>query len=256
MKTVVGVFKTREEAIKAANLLQSLGFEGHEVIVLCPGTPDARVESAVPTEDAEQPGIGKAIGSVVGGAVGLSAGVLLGSLLLPGIGSVLALTFGAAAGGLGGAAVGAAAGGALENMLSMGLPKDEIFFYEDALRHGRSVVIGMSGDDEKIEAGRKALEKAGAESLDGARERWWIGLRDAEEVEYQEAENFKQIENTYRQGFIAALEPEARGRSFQDAAGYLKQNFPDCYSEDSFRRGFERGQHYYRNLPQTEEADR
>jgi hypothetical protein len=256
VKTVAGVFRTREEAIKAANLLQSVGFEGQNVIVLSPGTPDARVEAAVPTEDAEQPGIGKAIGSVVGGAVGLGAGAIVGSLLLPGIGPILAVTFGAAAGGLGGAAVGAAAGGALENMLSIGLPKDEIFFYEDALRHGRAVVIGMSDNDDTIEAGRKALEKAGAESLDGARERWWIGLRDAEETEYSEPKKFKQVESTYRQGFCAALEPEARGRSFQEAAGYLKQNYSDCYSEDSFREGFERGQRYYRNLPQREEINR
>jgi hypothetical protein len=190
VKTVVGVFRTREEAIKAANLLQSVGFEGQNVIVLSPGTPEGRVESAVPTEDAEQPGMGKAIGSVVGGAVGLGAGAIVGSLLL------------------------------------------------------------------KIEAGRRALEKAGAESLDGARERWWIGLRDAEETEYSEPEKFKQVESTYRQGFCAALEPDARGRSFEDAAGYLKQNYPDCYSEDSFRRGFERGQDYYRDLPRREEAHR
>ena len=66
MKTVVGIFKTRQEATKAANLLRVAGFEGNNVIILSPGTPDADVEAAVPTEDAEQPGMGKAIGSVVG----------------------------------------------------------------------------------------------------------------------------------------------------------------------------------------------
>jgi hypothetical protein len=114
----------------------------------------------------------------------------------------------------------------------------------------------MLDDDERIEAGRKALEKAGAESLDGARERWWIGLRDAEETGYSEPEKFKQVETTYRQGFCAALEPETRGRSFQEAAGYLKQNYPNCHSEDSFRRGFERGQQYYRDVSHREKANR
>jgi hypothetical protein len=252
MKTVVGIFKTRQEATKAANLLRVAGFEGNNVIILSPGTPDADVEAAVPTEDAEQPGMGKAIGSVVGGAVGLGAGALIASLLLSGIGPVLAVTFGAAAGGLGGAAAGAAAGGALENILSIGVPKDEIFFYEDALRQGRSVVVGLSERDDQIEAGRDALAKAGAETLDAAREKWWIGLRDAEEIAYSKPEDFKRVEESFRSGFAAALEPAIRGRSFDEAEEYLKKNYPDSYQKESFRLGFERGQHYYEKLPKAE----
>ena len=98
MKTVVGIFKARQEAAQAANLLKSVGFEGENVVLLAPRAPDVDVEAAVPTEDAEQPGIGKAIGSVVGGAVGLGAGAMIANLVLPGIGPVLALMFGAAAG--------------------------------------------------------------------------------------------------------------------------------------------------------------
>ena len=76
------------------------------------------------------------------------------------------------AGGVGGAAAGgAAAGGALEDVLSIGVPKDEIFFYEDALRQGRSVIIGLSERDDQIEAGKSALNRAAAETLDSAREK-------------------------------------------------------------------------------------
>jgi hypothetical protein len=246
LKTVVGIFRTRQEATKAANLLQTVGFEGRNVILLSPGASERDVQAAVPTEDAEQPGMGKAIGSVVGGAVGLSAGALIANFILPGIGPVLALTFGAAAGGLGGAAAGAVAGGALENILSIGVPKDEIFFYEDALRQGRSVVIGLAERDHQIEAGRHVLEKAEAETLDAAREKWWIGLKDAEETVYSTPEDFKDVEETFRRGFAAALEPTTRGRSFEEAAEYLKKSHPEFYHEESFRRGFERGQHYYR----------
>ena len=77
MKTVVGIFQTRQEATKAANLLRAVGFEGNNVIILLPGTSDTEVAATVPTEDAEQPGMGKAIGSVIGGAVGLGAGALI-----------------------------------------------------------------------------------------------------------------------------------------------------------------------------------
>ena len=73
---------------------------------------------------------------------------------------------------------------AIENQLSSGLPKDEVFFYEDALRQGRTVVIGTSTDDEVVEKGRAVIERHGAESIDAARDRWWIGVRDAEEEQY------------------------------------------------------------------------
>ena len=252
MKTVVGIFQTRQEATKAANLLRAVGFEGNNVIILLPGTSDTEVAATVPTEDAEQPGMGKAIGSVIGGAVGLGAGALIANLLLPGIGPVLAVTFGAAAGGLGGAAAGAAAGSALENVLSIGVPKDEIFFYEHALRQERSIVVGLSEDDDQIEAGRAALQKAGAETLDAAREEWWIGLRDAEAVAYSKPEHFAHEENTFRSGFSAALEPPVRGRSFDQAVEYLSKNYPDTYRKESFRQGFDRGRHYYEKLSRAE----
>ena len=249
MKTVVGIFKTRQAATAAGNLLKAAGFEADKVIILTPDTPAPVVEKTVPTEDAEQPGMGKAIGSVVGGAVGLGAGALIANLLLPGIGPVLAVTLGAAAGGLGGA--GAAAGSALENVLSIGVPKDEIFFYEDALRKGRSVVVGLSEDDDQIEAGRAALQKAGAETLDAAREEWWIGLRDAEAAVYSKPEDFAQEEDSFRRGFSAALEPKMRGRSFDAAMEDLKANYSDAYQRQSFRRGFERGQNYHQKLSET-----
>jgi hypothetical protein len=248
VKTIVGIFKTRQEATKAAHFLRAAGFEGNNVIILSPGASDPEVEAAVPTEDAEQPGMGKAIGSVVGGAVGLGAGALIANLLLPGIGPILAVTFGAAAGGLGGAAAGAAAGGALENLLSIGVPKDEIFFYEDALRQRRSVVVGLSERDDQIEAARDALKKAGAETLDAAREKWWIGLRDAESAFYSKSGDSAQEEGSFRCGFSAALEPKNRGRSFDAAMEDLKSEYPDACQTESFRRGFERGQHYHKEL--------
>ena len=250
MKTIVGIFQTRQEATKAANLLRAVGFEGNNVIILSPGNSDPEVTAAVPTEDAEQPGMGKAIGGVVGGAVGLGAGALIANLLLPGIGPVLAVTFGAAAGGLGGATAGAVAGDALENALSLGVPKDEVFFYEDALRQGRSVVVGLSERDDQIEAGRDALNKAGAETLDAAREKWWIGLRDAEAAFYSNSVDSAKEEDGFRCGFSAVLEPKMRGRSFDAAAEELKAKYPDAYRKQSFRRGFERGQNYHKQLSQ------
>jgi hypothetical protein len=246
VKAIAAIFATREEAGNAGRELQRIGFAGQEVVILSPGDSPARVE-AVPSEDAEQLGMGKAIGSVVGGAVGLSAGVLLGGLVLPGIGPVLAVTLGAAAVGVGGAVAGGIAGNAFEELMSRGLPKDELFFYEDALRRGDSVLIAFSDNDDYIASARGMLQRCGAEMIDAARDKWWIGLRDAEQSSYTGPDEFARDETLYRRGFTAALEPEARGRSYEEAAEYLETRYPEECGEDCFRRGFERGRDYYRH---------
>ena len=109
---------------------------------------------------------------------------------------------------------GAAVGGALEHALANGLPKDELFVYEDALRRGKSIVVAMTSDAGEQEQAATALEASGAESVDAARKQWWIGLRDAEALEYRaEGFDFERDEETYRQGFEAALSAGTRGRA-------------------------------------------
>jgi hypothetical protein len=244
VKSIAGIFVEQEAAARAGRELQASGLDGRHIILLSPDASAQQIAS-VPTEDAEQAGMGKAVGGVVGGAMGLSTGAIIGSLLLPGIGPVLAVTFGAAAAGIGGAVAGAAAGGIFEDMLTRGVPKDEIFFYEDALRKGHTVLIALADDNEQIDSARDTMRRCGAESIDAARENWWIGIRDAEELQYPDREHFQRHEETFRQGFTAALEPDVRGRSFEEASAYLKKNYPVCCEEISFRRGFERGRIYY-----------
>jgi hypothetical protein len=255
MESIVGVFDTRAAAIEGANRLRSLGFDDARLTVFSPGGVGPDLESA-PTDEGEQPGMGAALGGVVGGALGLSAGAVAASLVVPGIGSVVALTLGAAAvAGLGGAAAGGAVGRALEHYLSMGVPKDEIFFYEQALRQGRSIVVAAWDGDDQIDAARRALEDSGAESLDAAREKWWIGIREVEEGAYAAPDEFRAVEHTFRRGFAAALHPDLREKSYADAAASLRQKYPDDYDQEAFRRGFERGRSYYRRFL-TDEARR
>jgi hypothetical protein len=247
VETIVGIFARREDALSAARRLQSsLGFEGKNLIILSPGAAKADVE-AIPSEDAEQPGMGKALGGVVGGAAGLGAGALIASLLMPGVGSILAISFGAAV-GIGGAAAGAAAGGALEEVWTNGVPKDEVFFYENALRQDRTVLVALSENADQLESGRHVVEASGAEALDAAREKWWIGLRDAERTAYTEPTEFETQEEVFRRGFEAALEPEIRGRSFEKIKDYLQKHYPDDVEDVNFRRGVERGRQYYEKL--------
>ena len=87
--------------------------------------------------------------------------------------------------GAAGATVGATAGGKVERDSYEGLPEDEIFVYEDALRKGRSVVIALAENDGQASLVRDLLHRDGAESVDAAREQWWIGLRSDEHAATQ-----------------------------------------------------------------------
>lgn len=247
MKTAAGIFSDRNDAGRAAARLASVGIGGDDITVLMPGASEAQIE-AVPTDEAEQPGMGKAIGFVVGGAVGAAAGLPLGaavvSLLVPGIGPVIAIGLaGAALLGAGGAAI----GGALESNLTEGLPKDEVFVYEEALRQDRTVVIALVRDDARVEEAREVLESAGADSVDAAREQWWVGLSDVDKNGYAAEE-----EAAFRRGFEAALHRDARGRSFEEARASLQTRYPDD-SGPAFRRGYEQGQAYYRRFSERRE---
>jgi hypothetical protein len=241
MDTITGIFELKTDAALAAAKLRSVGFGEDNITLLTPGSSKRELDT-VPTEEAEQPGMGKAIGAVTGGAVGLAAGTVLANLLLPGVGLVAVLGLGA---GSLGAAAGATGGEALESLLSRGMPKDEIFFYEDALRAGRTVLIAMSDDESQIATGRGILASQGAESLDAAREKWWIGLRDAEDVGYDGPSDIsKSDENIYRCGFEVAQEPGFRGKTLRETQEVLCKRFPDLFDKEAFRRGYTEGQAY------------
>jgi len=253
MEPVVGIFTTRAEADRAIERLKSEGISGPRINLLIPGASEKEIAD-VPITDTEQGGMGEAMGGVVGGAVGAAGGLSLGaaaaSIFVPGVGPVLAIgILGAALLGAGGAVGGAIAGKALEEEMARGLPVDEMFVYEDALRQGRSVVVVLSEGDEQAELARAVLSEAGAESIDSARENWWVGLRDAEREHYSaRGADFGSVEANYRSGFEAALLPQMRGKSYADAVNFLAAHYSATYSEESFRRGYARGQSYYRRL--------
>jgi hypothetical protein len=244
MKTAVGIFRDRRSAESAVTELLSMGFTSDRITLLSPGDPVPTGQ--MPTTEGEPPGTGKAVGTVVGTAVGAGAGFPLGvaasTALIPGIGPIIA------AGVLGAAILGAAGyaiGGALETELTEGVPKDEAFVYLDALRRGRSVVIALAEDEKQAEAARAALRVSGAESLDAARDEWWLGLRSAEREQYVAAgSDFDVDEKSFRRGFEAALSVDAGVRTYGEAQGQLRALAPEFYDRESFRRGFERGLAY------------
>jgi hypothetical protein len=255
MRPTVGIFTSRKDAEQAIEQLQSVGIPPDQVNLLSPGASKEEIHD-VPTSESEQPGMGKTIGGVVGGALGMQLGAAL-SIIIPGIGPVIATGLIATAllGAIG-AVSGAAAGGALETSTTEGLPVDELYVYEDALRQGRTILIALADDETQADAAREALAQAGVESLDAARKNWWVGLRSAEELEYtRQGRDFKTDEPNYRRGFEAALNARTRGKSYQEAGEYLRERYPDAYDQESFRRGYERGQAYYRAARRKENTD-
>ena len=253
MESVVGIFRSSENARRAAENIAKAGLPTERLSVLTPRSSEAEIHSAVATSETEQPGMGKAVGGVVGGVVGATTGMGLGALaasvLVPGFGALAAAELlGAALLGAGGIAGGAAAGGALDEKLSRGLPKDELYLYEDALRRGHSVVFALV-DEDQAERTRAALDAEGAESLDAARESWWVGIRDAERSDYErDGARFADAEPTYRRGFEAAMRPRFRGRRYEEASHDLRDLYPEHFGLDDFRRGYERGLRHARDL--------
>jgi hypothetical protein len=246
MNTVVGVFQSRSVAERACADLAPLGIPERRVSVLTPQMTEREL-AAIPKIEAEQPGMGKALGAAVGGAVGLAGGmgvaeVALSSLVAPGIGPVLGI--GLLSGALL-AAVGAVTGGAIENYMAQGLPGDELLVYEDALRRGRSVVVVTPENNEQEKITRGVLEAAGAETIDRAREMWWLGLRDAEQERYPaDGGKFEDDERYFRAGFEAALHSKNRGKSYQESHKDLGDAEPRLHESGPFRRGYERGREY------------
>jgi len=229
MHSVVGIFSSREAAQNAAKLLM---------------LPDDQVSVVAPRPlQAEDTGIGPALGGAVGGALGVATGSSLGtaaaSLFLPGLGPVVATGVVAALVlGAGGAVAGAAAGNKIEEAMETDPahnPRD-LFFYHEALRRGRAIVLALAETVEEAGSIRSKLASAGGEGLDTIREAWWHDLRENERAEYEG--NFAGDEDDYRLGFEAALEPANRNKGLADSV-----NAPDAY-----RKGYERGYEFLRKL--------
>lgn len=169
------------------------------------------------------------------------------TVLIPGVGPVLALGIaGAALLGVGGVLGGAAIGKAAEDKSTEGIPSDEVFFYEDALRQGRSLVLLLADNDEEEQRALEVLGRAGAESLDAARKDWWIGLRDGEAEHYRAlGHNFELDQDVYHLGFESALRRECRGKTIDEEIDVLKWWYPDTWDTEGFRRGYARGKVFW-----------
>jgi anti-sigma B factor antagonist len=139
METAIGVFSSRERAEQSVKQLRQSGVPDQAVVFLTRSENEAKTI-------AKQ--FGATVGGFVGGATGMSAGVVAATLLIPGVGPVFALGFGAAALlGLAGAGAGAVVGSAASSDAEIPQPTadekcpDDVAFFREVLKEGRSLVV-------------------------------------------------------------------------------------------------------------------
>jgi uncharacterized membrane protein len=139
--TVVGLFRSREQAEEAIRELRARNFDDQDISLI------ARSESGDNDESMSYDNQNLADGTATGGAIGGLAGLLAGAgaLLIPGIGPIIA------AGPLAGALTGIVTGGIAGGLIDYGIPEEEGERYEQELHSGSIMVAAETDDDELAE---------------------------------------------------------------------------------------------------------
>ena len=250
MEVLTAIFETRREAENTVRELRTVGIPESRIGLVTP-EGNARGNTTVPVADTEYPGMGTAMGATVGGAIGAAGGATLGlaaaTLIVPGVGPVLAFgLLGAALFGGTGAALGAAVGDKLEEGLGEGFPHEDVYLYEYALRLSRSIVIVHAENDDQYAKARALLNRTGALDLDSLRDAWWSELRESEQAKYEsDGRDFDADEVSYRRGFEAAQHKQRRGKVYSECEAGLREDYSDEELNEAFRRGFDRGVDYH-----------
>lgn len=138
-RTVVGLFRHRSQAEAAIRDLGAAGFHQDQIgIALQEHLEQGDLLEDAATDVPEGAAKGAVSGGLAGGFVGL-----LGSLLIPGVGPVLA--GGVLVSTLAGAGIGAATGGLLGVLVSLGVPDEDARHFESGFRSGAALVTVDAG---------------------------------------------------------------------------------------------------------------
>lgn len=146
-ESVVGIYKTLDEAEAAVHQLAQSQFPINQVSIVSSGLQSEKdIHGYVTQGDVAKTGAGT--GAWMGGIFGLLVGAAF--LWVPGVGPLIVAGPLAAAlmGGAEGAAVGAGAGGLLGALGGWGVKKQHILKYEDAVKADQYLVVahGTSAD--------------------------------------------------------------------------------------------------------------
>lgn len=147
---VTGLFKDRESAERSYRGVSEHGYSSNEIDVVMSEQTRQRyfgdhgtLELEVGTNVSEGAAIGGAIGSTVGAIAGALAAVGT-TLILPGLGIVVA---GPLAAAVAGAGAGGVTSGIIGALIGWGIPKDRVEHYESGISEG-GIVLGVKPRDE------------------------------------------------------------------------------------------------------------
>ena len=159
METAIGVFASRDRAEQAVRELRRQGVPEQSLVFLTRSENEAEIVAKE---------FGAYVGGFVGGAAGMSAGVVAATLLLPGIGPVFALGFGAAALlGLAGAGAGSTVGSAVSHDAEAPKPtpdekcSEDAAFFREVLKEGRSLIVVRTESQELATSACGILDRLG-----------------------------------------------------------------------------------------------
>jgi hypothetical protein len=145
---VTGMFRDKDSADRAYSTLQSKGYSNNDIHLIM--SDDTRkkhyAHETVKTDIGNKAMEGAGTGSAIGGTVGAIAGAVAAigtTLLLPGLGLVIAGPLAAAAAGAG---IGGASGGIIGALVGSGIPKERAAVYENGVKDG-NIVMGVNARD-------------------------------------------------------------------------------------------------------------
>ncbi len=144
---LTGMFRDRESAEKAYNSALSRGYTKDDVNVMMSdqtrdswfGSDSDMADSELGSKALEGAGAGSAIGGTLGAIIAGIAAIGT-SVLLPGVGLVVA---GPLAAALAGAGAGGLTGGLIGALVGSGIPEDRAVAYEEGIKNG-GMVVGVN----------------------------------------------------------------------------------------------------------------
>lgn len=152
-KSVIGVFKSRGSAEKAAEQLRQQGFTTEE-INLVSKKQEGKEKNEYYNDDITD-------GALTGGTIGGIGGLLLGAgaMAIPGIGPVIA------AGPIAAAISGVVAGGIAGGLIDWGIPAEASHRYEESVAQGNTLAV-IRADAAKVNAAAQVLRQNGASEVE------------------------------------------------------------------------------------------
>lgn len=162
--TVIGLFPDHSDAANAIRDLKDAGFTEDQIGV---AMQDRDKQQQLVDDTGSTAAEGAATGAIGGGMVGGLIG-LFGSLLIPGVGPIVA--GGALASALTGAGIGAAAGGIIGALMGLGVPEADAQHFDKGIRSGMTLVTVSAGA--RTDEALITLQRHGTDFGPSGRERY------------------------------------------------------------------------------------